>query len=123
MTDSVASPVSDPNEIRDRRFMDDVEQLKALRSFMIRQAKSAAVGTISLGQLNLLRYSEFGRFPNDSEWMQVEKLSNELYRHLPEQERRRFLYTQIPKSVIRTAIMLGVVALASLILGVASAIS
>jgi len=103
--------------------MDDVEQLKALRSFMIRQARIATVGTIELGQLNLLRFSERGRFPEASEWSHLEYISNELYRHLPEQERRRFLYGQIPQVVIRTATMLGGVALASLVLAVASVIS
>ena len=54
--------------ICDRQFMDDVTQLKALRSYLIRQAKSPEPGTVELGDLNLLRFDEKGRYPTDAEW-------------------------------------------------------
>jgi hypothetical protein len=105
--------------ICDRRFMADIEQLKALRSYMIRQAKSSSAWATELGELNLLYYHEEGRFPTSDEWRDFEHRSDELYRNLTEQDRRRFLYGQIPPSVIRTAIILGFVALASLVIAFA----
>jgi hypothetical protein len=39
------------HSISDEQFMDDVNQLKALRSYMIRQAKIVEVGRIELGDL------------------------------------------------------------------------
>lgn len=101
--------------ICDRRFMADIEQLKALRSYMIRQAKSTNSWATELGELNLLVYHEAGRFPTSDEWRDFEQRSDELYRNLTEQDRRRFLYGQIPPSVIRTAVNLGFVALVSLV--------
>src|SRR5882724_8955790 len=104
--------------ICDRQFIDDVMQLKALRSYMIRQAKIPAAGTLELGDLNLLRFDLRGRFPTGKEWMDLEHRSSQLYQYLPEQDRRRFLYTQIPSSVTRTAGFLVYFALASLIAAV-----
>jgi hypothetical protein len=100
----------------DSQFMHDVAQLKALRSFMIRQAKTTQEAwKIELGVLNLFRFDAQGRFPNDGEWAELEHRSNELYRHLSEPDRRRFLYGQIPRLVIGTAIFLGIFVLASLV--------
>ncbi len=101
--------------ICDRQFMDDVTQLKALRSYLIRQAKSPEPGTVELGDLNLLRFDEKGRYPTDAEWWSLEHRSNELYRDLSEADRRRFLYGQIPSSVIRTGAVLGAIALVALL--------
>ena len=100
--------------IGDRQFMDDLTQLKSLRSYMIRQAKSAQAGTIELGNLNLLHFDERGRSPTFFEWSELEHKSNDLYQHLSEADRRRFLYGQIPRFVIRTAGALGCVALGAL---------
>lgn len=106
--------------IGDKQFMDDVAQLKALRSYMIRQAKIAQAGTIELGQLNLLYFHEAGRLPTYDEWTTLEDRSSELYQHLTEADRRRFLYGQIPRFVIKTASSLGVLALMSLVGAVAT---
>ena len=105
--------------ICDRDFMNDVERLKALRSYMIQQARGAEAGSIELGQLNVLRYTEDGRFPTVYEWQYLEHESNKLYQYLPETDRRRFLYGQIPFVVVRTASALGFIALASLVVAVA----
>ena len=100
----------------DKHFMADVTQLKALRSFMIRQAKTTTDSwKMELGALNLFRFDKQGRFPDDQEWAELEHRSNELYRHLSEEDRRRFLYGQIPRFVIRTAIILGIIVLGSLV--------
>jgi len=121
----VASPETVPVEhpdysICDSQFMDDVEQLKALRSYVIRRVKIAEAGTIELGDLNLLHRDEKGRLPTYREWADLERRSIELYQHIPEQERRRFLYSQLPFFVIKTATYLGGVALFSLVTAVAA---
>jgi hypothetical protein len=110
------SPDNNTYTLCDSQFMDDVAQLKALRSFMIRQAKTTQEAwKIELGALNLFRFDAQGRFPYSDEWAELEHRSNELYRHLSEPDRRRFLYGQIPRFVIRTAIFLGIIVLASLV--------
>jgi hypothetical protein len=123
---SKTTPLQPPelpsNSICDKQFMDDVEQLKALRSYMIRQAKIAGVRTLELGDLNLLHFDEKGRLPTYKEWADLEHRSSELYYHLPEQDRRRFLYGQLPRFVIKTAAYLGAIALFSLITAVAAAV-
>ena len=116
-----AAPLRDYS-ICDKQFMDDVTQLKALRSYMIRQAKSTEAGIIELGDLNLLRFDEKGRSPTYAEWTDLEHRSNELYQHLTEPDRRRFLYGQIPWAVIKTAGVLGVVALGTLIASFTAAV-
>jgi hypothetical protein len=103
------------HSICDKPFMEDVEQLKALRSYLIRQAKSTAARTIELGDLNLLRFDQAGRFPTSEEWSDLEHRSNELYQHLTEPDRRRFLHGQIPDFVITTAEVLGLIALGALV--------
>ena len=109
------SPAKDTYTLCDNHFLDDVAQLKALRSFMIRQAKTTQDSwKIELGNLNLFRFDPQGRYPNSEEWAELEHRSNELYRHLSEADRRRFLYGQIPRVVIRTAIFLGIFVLATL---------
>jgi hypothetical protein len=105
--------------ISDEQFMRDVETLKDLRSFMIQQAislKSSEGGWISLGRLNELRYDRKGRFPYPEEWAQLEQHTQELYEHLTEPVRRKFLYGRIPDWVIQTAGLLGLMALMSLFL-------
>ena len=116
-----AAPLRDYS-ICDKQFMDDVTQLKALRSYMIRQAKSTEAGIIELGDLNLLRFDEKGRSPTYAEWTDLEHRSNELYQHLTEPDRRRFLYGQIPWAVIKTAGVLGAVALGTLIVSFTAAV-
>jgi hypothetical protein len=111
--------------ICDRQFWDDLNQLKALRSYMIRQAKSIEAGTLELGDLNLLHFREpekGGRWPTHDEWSNLEHRIDELYRNLTEVDRRRFLYSQIPSSVQQTAKLLGIIALASLFVAFAASL-
>jgi hypothetical protein len=111
-------PAAARHRICDKQFMDDVTQLKDLRSYMIRQAKIPGTGTIELGDLNLLTYDKKGRPATGGEWEALEHLNSGLYQHLPEHDRRRFLYGQIPQFVIRTAGGLGLIALGSLVVAV-----
>ena len=97
--------------------MKDVEQLKALRSFLIRQAVSVGPEeTMYFGRLNTLRrsYTGRGRYPTPEEWKLLEEYTQKLYGHLDESVRRRFLYGQIPAWITQTASALGVAALAAL---------
>jgi hypothetical protein len=109
--------VNDKNAflINDRQFMDDLEQLKTLRSFLIQQAVPLKQGetSISFGKLNRLRraWGDGGRSPTLEEWDELERNTQELYSHLNESLRRRFLYGQIPAWVTQTAAGLGVLSL------------
>jgi hypothetical protein len=116
---------ADDYSICDRQFMDDVTQLKALRSYIIRHAKSTEAGTIELGGLNLLRFDKKGRLPTSDEWTDLERRNNNLYQHLTEltePDRRRFLYGQIPYFVFTTAGVLGLVAFGSLVIAFAGSL-
>jgi hypothetical protein len=112
--------------ICDQHFIDDLNQLKALRSYMIRQAKSAELGKIELGDLNMLRFREVekgGRWPTGKEYAALEQRSNDLYQRLTETDRRRFLFSQTPSIVVGTAAVLGVAALGSLLVAVMVAVA
>jgi hypothetical protein len=107
--------------ICDKQFMDDVIQLKALRSYMFQQAKKITqTGPIELGQLNLLHFAEDGRLPSSEEWSSLEHQTNVLYGDLAEPDRRRFLYSQFPPFVIKTAGVFSLFALISLLVAFAA---
>jgi hypothetical protein len=87
-----------------------------LRSFLIQQAVALKQGetAMSFGKLNRLRraWSETGgRSPTLEEWEELERNTQDLYSHLNESLRRRFLYGQIPTWVAATAAALGVLSL------------
>jgi hypothetical protein len=113
----------DPHAICDREFMDDVAQLKALRSYMIRQAKSPEAGAIEIGELNSLHFDEKGRRPADDEWQVLEHRSNDLFRLLSEADRRRFLYGRLPSAVVRTGAILGAISVGALVLAFAASLT
>jgi hypothetical protein len=104
--------------IADRQFMHDLNQLKALRSFLIQAVVSPRLSEspIYFGSLNTLRYGlTGGRLPTSKEWALLEELTNDLYSNIDGTVRRRFLYGQLPTWVTLTAIVLGVVAFVSLV--------
>jgi hypothetical protein len=105
------------NDINDIRFMDDLEKLKQLRSFLIEQAVQLGPTerTLSFGDLNLLRYRPNGRSPSLPEWMEMEQLTQELFGHLSDPLRRRFLYSNLPWWVAQVAVVLGITAVVSLV--------
>jgi hypothetical protein len=117
----VLAPPVDPDIISDSQFMDGVEQLRALRSFLMSQAVSSkSEGPMHFGILNRLRRGEKGegRPPNEDEWGQFEVLTDRLYRDLDDGTRLRFLSGQIPGWVTETAIGLGIAALVALLAAV-----
>jgi hypothetical protein len=106
-----------PN-IDDSQFMADLQKLKDLRSFLIEQAvqlKPVESGKISFGDLNLLRLRAGGRSPSREEWESLETLTQELFSHLSEPLRRRFLSSRLPWWVPGLAVGLGLMAIFSLV--------
>ncbi len=104
----------DRGSICDAQFMDEVSQLRALRSYLIRQAKITDARIPDLERLSVLRYNKDGRFPTNDERSELER-GNQLYRILGEPDRRRFLSGQIPSAVIWVVGVLGAMALCSLL--------
>jgi hypothetical protein len=104
--------------ISDKQFIGDLEQLKALRSYMIRRAAIAEAATIDFGDLNILRFDKKGRMPTKDEWSHLEDRSIALYKNLPDIDRRRFLYGQVADLVIRLSAILGTAALVALVVAV-----
>lgn len=87
------------NEIGDEQFMEDLGKLKDLRSFLIEQAvqlKPGEADALSFGKLNLLQWRKGGRSPTEAEWNALELLTQDLFRHLSDPLRRRFLYSRLP---------------------------
>jgi hypothetical protein len=112
------SSAPDTDAISDEQFIRELKQLKALRSFLIEQAvliKPSESGVISFGALNLLRYDRNGRSPTALEWSALENFTQELFRHLTDPLRRRFLYEQIPWWMTQLSVILGIVAILSLL--------
>lgn len=106
------------NDIGDGQFMADLKKVKELRSFLIEQAvqlKPTEQGTLSFGTLNLLRWKSGGRNPTQDEWQALEVLTQQLFRHLSDPLRRRFLYSRLPWWVTELVVALGCVAFLSLI--------
>lgn len=99
-----------------------MRRLKELRWFFLQHATSIRGDTaklLSLGKLNSLRYSPFGRNPTDQEWADLETIPPALLGRLPEQLRRRFVV--IPHWMATLAIIFIIVAVFCLIRGTISA--
>jgi hypothetical protein len=115
--DAVRSQAT-PNDISDEQFIKDLQKLKELRSFLIEQAiqlQPTETASISFGKLNLLRFRDDGRVPNEEEWELLERLTHGLFRQLDEPLRRRFLYSRTPAWFAPLVMGLGGVAIVSLV--------
>jgi hypothetical protein len=113
----------DPNSeyINDEQFIDDLKQLKELRSFLTREAVSLASedpNAVSFKGLNRLRFGLSGRSPTEDEWAKIEALTQTLFRLLPPSLRRKFILGRIPVWVSVVPIILGIAAIMSLIVAV-----
>jgi hypothetical protein len=97
-------------EIGDPAFMNQLNQMIALRSFLIKQA-IPVTSSRSLVPLNTLRFKRNGRFPTTDEWAELEQQTERLFGLVNEPLRRKFLSSQIPRWVPTTAISLGVLAI------------
>jgi hypothetical protein len=96
--------------IGDPEFMSRLNQLLALRSFLTKQAVPLT-GCAATGSLNILRFDRKGRFPTEAEWLLLDQHTEALFGLLSEPLRRKFLSSQIPAWLTKTAIVLGVAAL------------
>ena len=87
--------------IKNSGFMRDLNRLKELRSFLIKEAapiKTGEVPYLSFGRLNLLRESHGvgGRQPTENEWYELEARQQQLFAHLDENLRKKYLLGNIP---------------------------
>ncbi len=108
----------DNNLIKDKKFILDLDRLKELRSFLVREALNLSPEdstALKLGRLNQLEYSLDGREAAPDEWSEVECHFHSLYRLMTEPQRRRFNLGEIPSWLTSTAIWAAFMALAALI--------
>jgi hypothetical protein len=105
--------------IDDKEYIADLRKLKELRSFLIEQAEQlrgkGESERLSFGKLNLLRYKPGGRSPTQEEWDALEDLTQELFQHLSDPLRRRFLSSRLPWWAPHLAAALGCAAILSLV--------
>jgi NO-binding membrane sensor protein with MHYT domain len=110
-----------PELVSDLQFLQDLEQLKELRSFLIREAVSLTAPdpeSVSFKGLNNLRYGPAARSPTEEEWGQVESLTQTLFRILPPELRRKFVLGRIPMWITAVPVGLAAVAIISLVMAV-----
>ncbi|WP_305987465.1 hypothetical protein [Roseibium sp. MMSF_3544] len=126
VADYVTSSVrqSDPeNTIVDAKFNKDLETLRSLHSFLIREAKSLPEN-FSLGMLNTLKTGgpgDKGRSPTAEEWQAIEKKTQVLFAQLTDADRKRFLASQMPNFLPKIAVWLVAISIGSMIMSVVMA--
>jgi hypothetical protein len=109
---SLSSP-----DISDSQFMADLQKLKDLRSFLIEQAvQLKPTESMSFKGLNLLRLKPGGRSPTQEEWESLETLTQDLFSHLSEPLRRRFLSSRLAWWVPGLTVVFGLMAILSLVM-------
>ena len=115
--------VAPTNKINDMQFTSNLQRLKNLRTFFLKEAIQTGPEDstcLSLGSLNTLQYGDTGREPTADEWESMESHTQTLFRLLNEPLRKRFILSDIPAWVSLLPIVLALVALASLIVCVHS---
>ncbi|MEM8702462.1 MAG: hypothetical protein AAGF82_11605, partial [Pseudomonadota bacterium] len=121
---TTAGRTSDPdNTIVDVKFNKDLETLRDLHSFLIREAKSLPED-FSLDILNTLKAggpNEKGRSPTAEEWKAIEKKTQLLFAQLTDIDRKKFLASQMPNFLPRIAVWLVAVSIGSMIMSVVMA--
>jgi hypothetical protein len=129
------SPPAPAYEICDERFLQELDNLKRLCTFVRQEAvfvSSDDAPVLFLGELNLLRRPVLplpsglstggggGRSPTLEEWSQVEGRTQKLFALLDEARRRKFAMGDTPWMIAWLPMFLAPVALVSLILAVLS---
>jgi hypothetical protein len=113
----------DPYSINDEQFIKDLQELKNLRSFLIKEAvklQPTDQNAFAFGALNLLRYNPFGRIPTEQEWSKVELLTQALFQLPTDAIRRKFVLGAIPWSMSALPIVFALIGLVSLVLSIVS---
>jgi hypothetical protein len=109
--------------INDACFIESLDLLKKLRSFLIHHGVSVVPekgpSYLSFGELNDLQYDREGRAPTEKEWEDVEAYTQQLYPRLTEKLGRLFNLENIPGWVSILPVPLALIALLSLILALA----
>lgn len=129
--DEQSDPKSLPNSvwIKNTPFMRDLNRLKELRSFLIKEAATLNDKEnqfLSFGRLNLLResYGIGGRQPSENEWYELEARQKQLFSHLDANLRKKYLLGNIPSWIAYLPAVFGVIAVLSIysvyLLGIAS---
>lgn len=115
-----ASSRQDANSnINDERFMDDLDQLKKLRSFLLQEAVVLSdPSVLSFGELNLLRFDAKGRSPTLEEWSRLETLTRVLFSSLGDSLRQKFRLASIPWMLSVLPGVLGACSFVALILAI-----
>jgi hypothetical protein len=105
----------DQSLINDHGFIKDLNALKELRSFVIREAVNVEDPTaLSFGRLDLLRYDANGVAPTQEDWSEVELHKRTLFSLLTEPLRRKFLLGEIPMWLAALPVAFAAVALLAL---------
>jgi hypothetical protein len=108
--------------INDACFIENLELVRKLRSFLIRHAVSVVPdgsNYLSFGMLNELQYGPNGRAPTEKEWEDVEWYTQQLYARLTEKLGRLFNLENIPGWVSILPVPLALIAFLSLVLALA----
>lgn len=105
----------DPNGINDAVFLKDLQQIKNLRSFLIKEAVPIdRQDGLAFGGLNSLHFSPIGRPPTQDEWTQVERHTQSLFQIMTEPLRRKFTLGEIPSWISYLPVVFALLAAASL---------
>jgi len=125
------APAAASYEISDERFLQELENLKRLCTFIRQEAvyvSPADAPVLFLGELNLLHGPSLklippgslpdGRPPTLEEWSQVEGRTQKLFALMDEARRRKFAMGDTPWLIAWLPMILAPVALVSLILAV-----
>jgi hypothetical protein len=133
-SDQVAGPPppSTTNAISNERFMQDLDNLRRLCTFIRQEAikvSSADAPILELHQLNMLHRpmlpsglttGDSAREPTGEEWSQVESRTQKLFALLDDERRRKFAMGEAPWMIAWLPMFLTPVALVSLMLAVTS---
>jgi hypothetical protein len=118
VTLGTADDKTDQIMIEDWEFIQNLERLKKLRSFLQQEAvyiHPEDSTALSFGKLNLLQGGYPGRAPTQEEWSALEFHTQTLFRLLTDPLRRRFLMGDIPPLLSKLPALLMFVALLALI--------
>ena len=112
-------PYYSQHAIRDMRFIQQLAQLKSLKTFLLTEGgvtiRPEDTTLFNLGTLNQLQYSELGRLPTVEEWDLLDTRSQKLGSYLDDALRSRFQLRQTANLIAWLPVVFIVFALFSLV--------